>query len=636
MEEEKKVRLQDDLYESVNGEWLVSAVIPDDKPCCGGFADLDTEVEKILMKDFKAMANGKEEIPNHYLEEAIALYKKGLNIKRRNKEGLKPILKSLAKIKSLNSIQLFNRKLKDLVLDSYPLPFQMGIETNVRDTKQRCVLLLGPSTILPDTTYYQEAQKANHDALIGLWSQMVSQLLGYTDLSKEEQEQYLKDAIAFDAIIATLVKSQQEWSDYVKMFNPMKLSKVTRSLSPVKFKRLLGKLWEKIPEEIVVADPRWLKGFKTLFNEETYPLYQHWAYIKYILSNTAYLSEEIRSLGSSYRRALTGVAKDAIIEKQAYHVASNYFSEPVGLYYGKKYFGEEAKKDVVDIVKEIIATYKKRMSVNDFLAEDTKKKAILKLDKIVIKMGYPDKVGKLYDALSVNPRDSFCQAVQALTRANVLYEINRLYQPVDRSEWVMAGHVVNACYNPFTNDITFPAAILQAPFYSLQQSRSQNLGGIGAVIGHEISHAFDNNGAQCDENGNLHNWWTKDDLKVFKKRTKAMVSEFDGIPYMGSKVNGELVVSENIADNGGMAVTLDIMSQMKEKDYQEYFINWAKVWCLKASEQYIRLLLSIDVHSPAKLRANMTPRNFDEWYSAFDVKKSDEMFIAPNKRVHIW
>ena len=214
--------------------------------------------------------------------------------------------------------------------------------------------------------------------------------------------------------------------------------------------------------------------------------------------------------------------------------------------------------------------------------------------------------------------------------------LDRLLKPVDRTEWDMPGHMVNACYNPSSNDITFPAAILQKPFYSLQQSVSENLGGIGAVIGHEISHAFDNNGANFDENGNLKNWWTEEDFKAFKDKTKDMIEQFDGIEFHGGKVNGELVVSENIADNGGMGVTLEIMHGLEAPDYKAYFMNWARVWCMKAKEEFIQLLLSNDVHSPAVLRANMSPRNFSEWYKAFGVTENDGMYIPPEKRISIW
>lgn len=288
------------------------------------------------------------------------------------------------------------------------------------------------------------------------------------------------------------------------------------------------------------------------------------------------------------------------------------------------------------MVHEIIDTYKVRLERNTFLSEETKQKAILKLNKIVVKMGYPDECNKLYDKISFGPRASYYGAVKEIYNTLILDNFEKLWKPVDRTEWVMAGHVVNACYNPTSNDITFPAAILQKPFYSIHQSRSENLGGIGAVIGHEISHAFDNNGAKCDENGNLNNWWTKEDNKKFVAKTKAMIKEFEGIELEWGKVNAAFIVSENIADNGGMAVTLEIMSNMENADYEAYFRNWARVWCLKGRPEYLQLLLQVDVHAPAYLRANMQPRNFDAWYKTFDVKPSDKMYIAPQNRVVIW
>ena len=291
---------------------------------------------------------------------------------------------------------------------------------------------------------------------------------------------------------------------------------------------------------------------------------------------------------------------------------------------------------MVSLVKKVIETYKLRVRKNDFLSEATKDKAILKLSTITIKMGYPDAVHPFFSTLVFGEEDSYFDIRKKLSRIRLQFELDQLTRPVDRTRWGMPGHMVNACYNPFVNDITFPAAILQKPFYSIHQSISENLGGIGAVIGHEISHAFDNNGSKFDENGNLANWWTEEDFKAFNERTKDMIDQFDGIPFHGGKVNGELVVSENIADNGGLGVTLEIMHTLPDPDFQAYFINWAKVWCLKAKDEYIQLLLASDVHSPNELRANMAPRNFNEWYEAFDVVSTDKMYIAPEKRISIW
>ena len=276
------------------------------------------------------------------------------------------------------------------------------------------------------------------------------------------------------------------------------------------------------------------------------------------------------------------------------------------------------------------------MAKNTFLKESTKKEAIQKLSTLEIKMGFPDEIKEIWSKLVFDEKDSLFDVVRQLSEIRRKDSFEKLYKPVDRTEWPMPAHMVNACYNPMCNDVTFPAAILQKPYYSLHQSVSENLGGIGAVIGHEISHAFDNNGANFDEFGNLKNWWTEDDFAAFKALTKGMIEQFDGIEFHGGKINGELVVSENIADNGGMAVTLEIMHTLPDPDYRAYFVNWARVWCLKAKEEFIRLQLSNDVHSPNELRTNMPPRNFGEWYEAFGVTETDRMYIAPEKRITIW
>ena len=630
-------RIQDDLYKAVNQDWIDSAVIPDDRPTAGGFSDLDKSVQETMMKDFSEMSENQESVPNDYVKRAVDLYNVVKDTKKRNREGIRPVLKRLSKLQKINDMTSFNRNLKYLYENGYALPIDLGVSDDMKDSMKNAIYIQGPSTILPDTTYYLEDMKEQKNALLSVWSNMVSQLLSYTRLTEEERKTYLEDALAFDAVVATLVKSSEEWSEYPKMYNPTKIRTVSSLVKPIKFRKLLVDLFgENLPENVIVTDPRFFKGFSTLFNEQTLTKYVHWAYINELISATPYLSEKLRELGSTYRCVLSGVKSLPSIEKQAYNLASGTYLEPIGLYYGEKYFGEDAKKDVVEMVHEIIEAYKVRVKNNDFLSDSTKEKAISKLSAMKVKMGYPDKVSAKYDAYVFDNGESLYAIVCSLAKIRFLQNCEELHKPVDKSKWVMPGHMVNACYNPSFNDITFPAAILQAPFYSINQSRSQNLGGIGAVIGHEITHAFDNNGAFYDENGNMNNWWTKEDFKKFNAKTKAMIKLFDGIELEWGKVNGSLVVSENIADNGGMAVTLDVMSKTPDADYKEYFKNFARVWCMKARPQYLQLLLSIDVHAPAYLRANMTPRNFDEFYTAFGVKKSDGMYLAPTKRVHVW
>ena len=630
-----KVRIQDDLYTYVNQEKLEELVIPDDQPCVGGFQTLAVDVEKIMINEFNEMSN-KEEYPNDYLKNSCTLYKIAKDVDKKEKFGATPALNTLSVLDSLKSVDDLNKNFKSLMLKKIPLPFNLMVETDMKNTKQHYIYIQGPSVILPDASYYKEEMAQQKEMILGIWTNIAKVIITKTNLSVEDQEKYLQDTLAFDAMLGKLVKTSEEWSEYIKMYNPMKVSKVATLLKPLKFKNILKDLFNEVKENVIVTEPRFFKAFNTVFNEETFEMYKHWAYVTGFINSCSLLTEELRELGSQYYRALSGIAKNTSTEKFAYQLASNMYSEPVGLYYGEKYFGEEAKKDITEIVYQIIDTYKTRISKNDILTDETKEKAILKLSKIGVKMGYPDKVLDIYSKLTFNEEDSLFDIVRSLDAIKLLDNLSKLNEPTNPEKWAMPGHMVNACYDPFVNDITFPAAILQAPFYSLKQTRSENLGGIGAVIGHEISHAFDSNGAKCDENGNINNWWTKEDNKRFNAKIKAMVKQFDGIELPWGKVNGKFIVSENMADNGGVAVTLEIMSKTANSSYEEYFTNWAKVWCLKAKPEYLQLLLNLDVHGPSILRANMPPRNFNEWYETFNVKKTDKMYIAPSKRVVIW
>ena len=631
----EKIRIQDDLYTYVNQAKLDELVIPDDMPVAGGFATLDSDVEKLMIGEFNAMCT-EGSYPNEYLERACTLFLLAKDVKRKKKHGIKPALKHLAILKKLGTMRSFNLHAKQLVLKDIAMPVNIAVEPNMKDTNHHCVMVQGPSVILPDASYYAEGREQQRDQLLQLWSGFAKQVLAIAGHNEEIIQRMIDDTLAFDALVAKYVKSNEEWSEYVKMYNPMKTGRVAGMVKPLNLKMLLSGLFGEVPEEIIVSEPRYFKNFQKVFNADTFEMYKNWAYVVTLMGNCNLLSEELRDLGGGFRRTLSGIAAVSSPEKFAYQLSSGMFSEPVGLYYGEKYFGEEAKKDITDIVKQIVATYQKRIANNDILEQATKEKAILKLSKMGLKLAYPDRVEEIYSKLVFDQSKSLFDIVSSLRTIRMEENFAKLHKEVDRSHWAMPGHMVNACYDPFVNDITFPAAILQPPFYSIHQTRSENLGGIGAVIGHEISHAFDSNGAKCDELGNLNNWWTKNDERKFNKKVNAMIKQFDGIELPWGTVNGKFTVSENIADNGGVAVTLDIMSNSENVSFEEYFANWARVWCQKAKPEYRALLLQVDVHGPACLRANIPPRNFPEWYTAFNVKKTDGMYLAPSKRVVIW
>ena len=619
--------IKDDLYEAVNGEWLKTAKIPDDKPATGGFND--------LVDDVDADAAGKEKSDDSRFNEMIKLYRLAKKFDWRKKVGPQPLKRMLASVENLNSYEDYQSQWKNWILAGMPSPISFDIDADMKNATVYALFASSPSLILPDKSYYEAEKKAQHDQLLQLWSSMVEALMDKLGYSKEEAKKIIDDAIKFDALLAPNVKSAEEAADYSKMYNPQTVAELASATDQLDIAAIIKQLVGEEPEKVIVTEPEYFKALNKIL-QDNFELFKNWALIRVIRENASYLDDEMREINGRYGRALSGSKKPVSQRKFAFYLARDMFSQVAGDYYGKKYFGPQAKADVHHMVEQMIKVYKGRLTNNQWLSKDTRDKAILKLDKLGIQVGYPDKIPALYDQFKVDEEESLIANLNQLTVTANKELFSRWNKPVDRMRWEMSAATVNAYYHPFKNIIVFPAAILQAPFYSLKQSSSQNYGGIGAVIAHEISHAFDNNGSLFDEFGNLNNWWTDEDSAHFKQLAQKMIEEFDGIPFAGQKVNGKLTVSENIADAGGLSCALEAAKNEADFNAQEFFINWATIWRMKATEQYMQLLLSIDVHAPQKLRANIQAENLDDFYRAFDIKPGDEMYRAPEDRVHIW
>lgn len=629
------VAIKDNLYLGVNGEWLKTAKIPADKSRTGSFSDLEVVIEKNMMQDMAKFAANKEETTDPLLQEAVKYYRLAADTEQRDKAGFKPAAAKYKTIKKITNLADFAKKAKDLVMKGFPLPFAIDVDADMKDTSTNVVYAFAPSLILPDTTYYQ-ADNQSGQQLLKIYEKSATELLQKIGESADDAQKIVTDALAFDKSMAQYEKSSEESADYVKDYNPQEIDEFAKQGGDIDFKQIIFDATEDAPKRVIVTEPRYYKNFTKIVNADTFTNVKSWMLVQYVMSVASLLSQDLRKTAGQFSLALSGNKELQNPTKQAYHIASSAFSEVLGQYYGETYFGHEAKADVEQMVRKMISIYQKRIKQNDWLSASTKKKAIVKLDKIVLKIGYPDKVKPIYSKFKIDPKASLLENTDNMDQVIIADTFAKFKRPVDRTEWVMPGHMVNACYNPSTNDITFPAAILQAPFYSLKQSSSENFGGIGAVIAHEISHAFDNNGAQFDEYGNLHNWWTKADYAKFKKLTQAMIDEFDGLDFAGGKVNGKLVVSENVADDGGLSCALEAAKGEKDVDLKQFFINWARVWQMKSTQQLMEMFLSMDVHAPAPLRANVQAQNMDDFYPTFDVKEGDGMWLEPAKRVHIW
>ena len=631
-------RAQDNLYLSVNGEWAKTAEIPADRSTTGGFADLAVGVEERLLADFAKFRQDLTQVKTPELQEAVKLNQLALDFKKRDEDGTRPADAMLNKLDKLQNWSDVNQHLADLIKDGTALPFSLGVEPDMKNTSVYLLYVDVPGLILPDKTYYA-ADNENGQQLLAIWSEMAIAVLQKFGYDETQATQLVDQAKAFDAAIVPFVKNSEELADYTKQYNPYEFADFLKLTPEIDFATAIPEILASTPEKIVLTQPKYFENLSKLVTPATFDQYKSWLIVNEILSTTGFLSEELRQLGGTYGRAISGQKEAANQEKHAYRLANGYFSDVVGQYYGATYFGDTARQDVTAMIKTMINVYKQRLANNAWLSQATKDKAIVKLNNIVIKVGYPDQVRAIYSQLKIKTAAEGGDLLNNILNLAKIFRLDnfaKIKQPVDRTRWAMPGNLVNACYDPSFNDITFPAAILQAPFYSLEQTNSQNYGGIGAVIAHEISHAFDNNGAKFDEQGNMVNWWTDADYTAFEERTQAMIQEFDGISYAGSHVNGKLVISENVADGGGLSCALEAAKEDDDVDLKAFFNNWAKVWRIKATNEYRQLLLSIDVHAPGPLRANVQAQNMDDFYQAFDVTEQDGMWLAPEDRVNIW
>lgn len=630
-------RPQDDLYTAVNGEYLKTLEIPEDRPTAGGFSDLSIGVEKTLMADFADFASGAKEIPDEYVGRAVEIYKKALDTERRAEVGLTPAAYDISLIESISSFSDLGKRYASLRSSHIALPFSISVDVDAKDSDHHCLGLNGPSTILPDTSYYADLESSGGAAMLQVYSQTAAALLSQVPGITAERAQEIVDlALKYDARIARIVKSSVEWADYIASYNPYTVEEASAELPGFDLAAIIDSIYHTSVSKIIVADPRFLKESGSILSDEALPEFKAWAELKSVQFWAGYASEEVRDLAGTYHRTIYGIKKSTSLEKFAYQLASQLYDQAVGIYYGRTYFGEAAKRDITEIVQDLVATYQKRITTREWLSPATREKAVLKLSTMKLKLAYPDKLDEETPHLKFHPESSLGQAVREIQDCHRIYSDSLLLEPVDRSVWVMPAWLVNACYNPTSNDLTFPAAILQAPFYSIEQSRAENLGGIGCVIGHEISHAFDNNGAQCDEKGNINNWWTEGDYANFKELTQAEIDQMDHLPLGEGFTNGTLIVSESIADNGGVGCALQVATESGITDLKPFFINYARIWCQKADAAYEQVLLNVDVHAPNYWRANIQPRNFPEFYTAFDVKPGDGMYLEPGKRVSIW
>ena len=633
---DKNATVASNFYQAVNKEWLLKAKIPVDSPSIDSFYTLDEDVKGKLKKDIKNLGEGKESSDITGMSEFITFYKAASDYKQREKDGLeplKPYLKEIEDIKDLNDLANKSASLTD---KGIPIPFGYDVGTNAENTSQKQIQLSPPSILLPDVSIYKdESSKKQYLTPIETATQKALEMLGY---SEKNSKRIVKEALEFDEIIAKYSLSNEEMSESKNLVHPKTAEEINAYSGSFKLYDVIKGIMGRDLETINVPNTKYFENYSKVVNQDNFSKIKSWMLMQEAMAASNSLTEDYRLNFESISMAIMGTQKPISKEDTVYEMSVNLFSDVMSVYYGRKYFGEEAKTDVTGMIDKIKNVYRGRLQQNDWLTEETRNKAIEKLDKMKVFVGYQEDVDPGTKELHLDPNKSFFELSEDIAQFGKRYTIEHFDEPIDKNKWSGSAFDINAYYNPESNSINFPAGILQAPFYDKNQSTEKNYGGIGVVIGHEITHAFDSNGADYDENGDMHNWWTKADSKAFDKRIKAFEDQWNGLEIYGTKVNGKLTVTENVADAGGLSSTLQVLkTDMTKPNLKDYFENYANIWKQKASLQYNKYTMVQDVHAPNELRVNQQLKNLPEFYEAYpQIKEGDAMYLAPSKRISLW
>lgn len=629
------VRPQDNLYLAVNSKWMTETPIPKGDPWITSFDEIEKKTREQLMQDFEDFASGKKAVPTiKNFDKAIDFYRIIEDFAKRETDGAAPIKDDLTFLESLNTLEDVNQNLSKLLLDGN-LPFSLEVTPDFKNAQLNVVTFNRHALILSDTSYYDGKRT---DELLGIWQKQTANLLEMAGIEQNKAQQYASGAVKLDRRLAKVYQSAEDNAQIENTYHPMSVAEFTKKSKSLDLAGLLTQTGLAKTKFVIVSEPKYLDNFDNLFNDQNFAELKGWLISTFINYSAAYLSRAFRVATLPFRKAMWGVDSLPVDDQFAYNQTTKLFGDVIGQYYGQKYLGEKAKADATEMVENLVQVYQERLQNNTWLSSVTKEKAIKKLATLKLKIGYPEHVQKFYDLFKVVPAQAggtFYSNVRGNQRVKIEANFAEINQPVDHSIWIMSAIDANACYDPQNNDVTLPAIILQKPFYSLDQDRAANYGGFGTVIGHEISHAFDNNGAQFDELGNMKNWWTDEDFAEFNKRINAEIALFDGVKVGPVKLNGKLCVSENIGDQGGVAVVVQA-NQKEGGDARTLFDNYARVWETNSTNEFLQLVASSDVHALSQARVNVQVQCQDEFYQAYDVTPSDGMWLDPDKRVKIW
>ncbi|PSD24587.1 peptidase [Stenotrophomonas maltophilia] len=625
----------------VNSKWLAANEIPGDRTSWGAFTILDERSVAVQHQLAEQVAQVKN--PNHIEKIVGDLWATGMDEAKINAQGIEPLKADLAAIDGLQDKAAIANYLRTSAAKGDNVLFGFGAEADFKNSTMNMAYASQGGLGLPDTTYYTDAKNADK---LKAYQAHVAKVLELSGVAAADAAKQAEDVVKFETRLAKASKSRVELSRNVELYyNPVTLAdadKLTPNFSWTEFFKSQG---VAAPEKFSLAMPAFHEEVSKALGDTDPSVWRAYLRFHTVDSASPYLADAfVQENYEFYGKTLNGQKEQKPRWKRVLGTIENDAGEAFGQLYVKVAFSPEAKAKMEELVKNLAAALKERIQGLSWMSEETKAKAIAKWETFTPKIGYPDK-WRDWSGLQTQ-RDSFLGNVRAANEFNYKFNLSKIGKPVDKTEWGMTPQTVNAYYNPLQNEIVFPAAILQPPFFDPKADDALNYGGIGAVIGHEMTHGYDDQGARFGPTGNMEDWWTPADKKNFEGLTGKLVKQFDQYKVDGQAVNGHLTLGENIADLGGLATAYDALQKAtagKEdakvdgftRD-QRFFFNWATVWRTKYTPENAKVRLATDPHAPAQFRAMGAPSNLPTFAAAFQCKAGSPMARTGEQQVVIW
>jgi len=639
---DSSIRPQDDLYRHVNGKWIARTEIPSDKARYGSFYLLAEEAERAV-RDIIMESQSAD--PGTEARKVGDLYASFLDEVRANALGADPIRPQLAKAASVDSIESLLSTLGALERGGSSGFFQLFVDNDPGQPERYLVFVEQGGLGLPDESYYREEKSAEIRVKYVSYLERMLELAGLDNTAERAGRIF-----ALETELATHHWDNVATRDSEKTYNPMPWSAANELAVGNDLDVWLTALG--VPEhsfdEVVVRQPSFVTGLGETLRADNLEAWKDWLAWQVIRSNAAYLSQDFVDANFGfYGKTLTGTPELRARWKRGVSLVEGALGEAVGHIYVERHFPEAAKTAMDVLVANLVEAYRQSITDLEWMSADTRTRALDKLDKFTPKIGYPVK-WRDYSSLEISS-DDLIGNVRATSEYEFQRELGKIGKPLDRDEWFMTPQTINAYYNPGFNEIVFPAAILQFPFFEETRDAAANYGAIGAVIGHEIGHGFDDQGSKYDGDGRLLDWWTPADRAAFEERTNSLIAQYNELApaqVPEQHVNGALTIGENIGDLGGLSIAWKayLISLAGEEPpvidgltgAERFFLSWAQAWQLKARDEEVIRLISIDPHSPNEFRCNQIVRNIDEFYETFGVTETDSLWLDPKERVTIW